>query len=245
MALARRVLEDDPATVVLDQAEVAEAEEAGRLAHVALSGLDVKRMARAAAVVLERDAAREVLVEDPDRVLALDPAVVDAVREADEVAGEAIAADVRALPDGFLLELLRERFEQRPTVARAARVVLAVGADEKERLLDPLPRGREVEPPQVVVGLEGGAAQLLLTLARRRGVRAQLLAAAAVRPADEGETRVLPRTQLLAERVLGLVGEPARAKRVRPPEAAVLDQQPMVDAARGRGERLVVLQRDV
>jgi hypothetical protein len=107
VALPGVVLEDDPAAVGRDQAEVGEAEEARRLAHVALGGLDVKRMTRAAAVVRESDAAGEVLVEDVDRVLALDPAVVDAVREADEVAGKAIAADVRALPDRLLLELLR------------------------------------------------------------------------------------------------------------------------------------------
>jgi hypothetical protein len=202
-------------------------------------------MRRAAAVVHEGDAAGEVAVEDVDRVLALDPAVVDPVREADEIARKAIAADVRALPDGLLLELLRERFEQRAAVARAARVVLAVGADEKERLLQPRSRGRQVEPAQVVVGLEGRAAQLLLALARGRGVRPQLAAAAPIGSADEDETRVLARMQLPAQRVLGLVGEPARTKRVRAPQAAVLDEEPVVDPARGRSERLVVLPRDV
>jgi hypothetical protein len=167
------------------------------------------------------------------------------VRKAHEVAGEAIAADVGALPDRLLFELLRERLEQRASVPGAARVVLAVRADEEERLLDGLPGRGEVERAQIVVRLEGKAAELLLSLARRRRERAQLVAATTVRSADEDQARVLPRPELLPQRVLRLVGEPARAERVRPPEAPVLDEQPVVDPARRARERLVVLTRDV
>jgi hypothetical protein len=167
------------------------------------------------------------------------------VRKAHEVAGEAVAPDVRALPDRLLLELLGERLEQWASVPGAARVVLAVRADEKEWLSDRLARDDEVERAQVVVLLEDEAAELLLALARRRRERAQLVAATSVRAADEEQAGVLPRTELLPQRVLGLVGEPARAERIRPPEAAVLDEQPVVDPARRPRERLVVLARDV
>ena len=72
------------------------------------------------------------------------------MRKADEVAGEAIAADVRGLPDPVGLELVGERVVERAAVARAAGVVLAVRADQQERVLDGLacPAG-EVELEQV------------------------------------------------------------------------------------------------
>jgi hypothetical protein len=87
------------------------------------------------------------------------------VRKAHEIAGEAVAPDVGALPDRLLLELLRERLEQRASVPGAAGVVLAVRADEEERLPDRVARGGQVERAQVVIRLEGEAAELLLALA--------------------------------------------------------------------------------
>src|SRR6185295_11848842 len=105
-----------------------------------------ERPARATAVVRELDLAGEVVVEDVARLLALDAAVVDPLREADEVAGEPVAADVCHLPHGLLLDLLGKCLEERTSVARAARVVLAVRADEEE-LVDRVAGGREVEPP--------------------------------------------------------------------------------------------------
>jgi hypothetical protein len=189
-----RVLEGDVGTARLDEVEAIEPQHARCCAHVCFGRLDVERVARASAVVRQRDAAGEVLVEDPDRLFALDAPVVVAVRKADEVAGEAVAADVRALPDRLLFELLRERLEQRAPVPGAAGVVLAVRADQEERLRDRVARGGEVERAQVVVRLERETAELLLALARRRRERAQLGAAAPVRSADEEQSRVLPRT---------------------------------------------------
>ena len=73
----------------------------------------------------------------------LDAAVVDALGEDDEVAGEAVAADVRATARPSPSSTCsRERLVERPAVAGAAAVVLAVRADEEERMVDRLARRR-------------------------------------------------------------------------------------------------------
>ena len=104
------------------------------LADEALGRLHGERVERAPAVVAHADPPCEVLVEHRPGRLAVDASVVEALRQADEVAGEAVAADVRALPDPVGLDLVAQRLVERPPVPRAARVVLAVGADEEERM---------------------------------------------------------------------------------------------------------------
>ena len=49
------------------------------------------------------------------------------------------------------------------------------------------------------------------------------------------------RGHLVAEVLLDLVREPASGQGVAGPEPSVLDQEPVVDPAGGRGQRLVVL----
>ncbi len=86
--------------------------------------------------MVEIDPPGEVLVEDRARRLAVDPAVVEPLGQADEVPREAIAADVRRLPGPLRFELVTERLVERAAVPRAAGIVLPVGADEEERLVD-------------------------------------------------------------------------------------------------------------
>ena len=48
-----------------------------------------------------------------------------------------------------------------------------------------------------------------------------------------------------AAELLHLVGEAAAGECVARPEPSILDEEPVIDSARGRGEGLVVLARDV
>ena len=114
---------------------------------------------------------------------------------------------MRRLPDGLLLDLLGERLEERPPEAGAARVVLTVRADEKERVLEGLAGTREVERAQLLVRRERRAAQALLSLARGCRVGAELLPPAAVRATDEEQPRARAGAYLLAQGLLHLVGE--------------------------------------
>ena len=93
-------------------------------------------MARPAPVVRQMDAAVERGLEHRPRLRRLDAPVVDALGEDDEVAREAVAADVRRLPGPAVLDLLAHRVVERAAVLGAAAVVLAVRADEEERVID-------------------------------------------------------------------------------------------------------------
>src|SRR5687768_17407544 len=146
-------------------------------------------MTRPAAVVLEVDRPLEVRVEHAAGVVSLDAAVVHPAREAQQIAREAVAADVGRLPHVLLFGLLGERIEQRAPSSRAARVVLAVRADEEERTVERLSRPREVEIAELLVGREGRAAQDLLSLLGRRGVPPKLWAPTRVRAANEEQAR--------------------------------------------------------
>jgi hypothetical protein len=79
---------------------------------------------------------------------------------------------VRRLPDPLRFELVTESLVERAAVARAARIVLPVGADEEERMVD-LGAGRQIDAAEVFVALELGAGDLGLAesavKARRRG----------------------------------------------------------------------------
>jgi hypothetical protein len=114
--------------------------------------------------VLERHVVGEVMVEHVRRVVPIDPTVVDAVRKRDEIPGEPVAADMGALPGRRLVQLLADRLPERTAVARAARVVLPVRADEEERLVDRL-RGLEgIELAQLFVVVDLEAPEALAAL---------------------------------------------------------------------------------
>ena len=125
-------------------------------------------------------------------------------------------------------------------MARAAWIVLAVRADEEDRVSGGT-AGQQIEATEILVVLELETRQRLRTGPGRGGEGDELRPAPAVRAADEEKASVRHRGNLGAEVLLDLVGEPASGQRVSRPEPSVLDQEPVVDPARGRGQRLVVL----
>src|SRR4029077_7438273 len=68
---------------------------------------------------------------------------------------------------------------------------------------------------------------------------------APVRAAEEQELRVPTRVALLEQPRLDFVREAARCEGIMPPEATVLDQDPVVDSAGCGSQRLCVLERDL
>ena len=208
--------------------------------HRHLRRLSREAVARASAVERQVHATLERGLDDGPGLRGLDAAVVDAVGEHNEVAGEAVAADVRRLPGPAVLHLLADGVVERPAELGAAAVVLAVRADEEERMVDRAAGRREVKPDQVVVTLELDAAEL--ALARRRpGEEGKEPVAAAPLGATDEEDAGVRQTDALGDE-MGLQGAAERraVDGVVRPEAAVLDQDPGVDPARGRAERLLV-----
>ena len=225
------------------QCDIVDAGQPGLPADRLLRRLHRERVAGAAAIVLEGDAAAKVVVQDPAHGFPVDAPVVEALRQADEVAGEAIAADVGHLPGPVGVELVPERLVERAAVARAAGVVLAVRADEEERvstrqLAEKSPVGRRRAD---LVGSNSERVSASSLGPRAEEANATNSGGAAIGPADEEEPAVPDRGNLVAEVLLDLVGEPAAGQRVPRPETSVLDQEPVVDPAGGRAQRLVVL----
>ena len=181
-----------------------------------------------------------MLVQHGTGGFTVDAPVVEALRQTDEVSREAIAADVRHLPGPLGVELVPQSLVQRPSVAGAARIVLAVRADEEERVPGRAARP-QVDAAEILVGLELEARQALLALPGRGGIRDELRPAPAIGSTDEEEPAVRNRGDLVAEVLLDLVREPASRQRVARPEPSVLDQEPVIDPAGGRSQRLVVL----
>ena len=199
-------------------------EEPFGLAQRLLGRLHRERVGAAPAVAVEVDASRRRRREQRARVAGADAPVVEAVREHDDVAGEAVAADVRRLPDAARVGLVPQRVVERPPVQRAAAVALAVRADEEERPLDRAcrERRRRRAPPrsrveQVVVVLDLELEEPLLAgrraCRRTRGARVR----AALRLLDEQEPRVRERRELPAQVLLQLRREQAPAERRRAP----------------------------
>src|SRR5688500_7096425 len=106
-----------------------------RLTDESLGGLHRKGVRRAPAITIEVDLAREVGIQERPHVLVADPPEVETLREADDVAGEAIAADVRGLPDPRRLRLGTQALVELMAVLRAAPVTLSVRTDDEERML--------------------------------------------------------------------------------------------------------------
>src|SRR2546421_541449 len=127
------------------------------LAAEVLLRLLLGRAARAAAEVLEVDPARLVVSDDLPRALGIEPAEDEPVRERDEVRGEAMAADVRRLPDPRS-QLAVEGASDVRADATAAEVAPAVRADEVEGLVQPLPAGRPGPGGRVAIRVGGGPA---------------------------------------------------------------------------------------
>jgi len=189
------------------------------------------------------DAARERGLDHGPSLRRLDAPVVGPVGQRDEVAREAVAADVGRLPDPPLLDLLTDGFVERPAVLGTAAVVLAVRADEEERMPDRCARVLEVEPDQVVVPVELEAAELAVVVRGPREEGEQPVLAAPLATADEENPCMREPTTLGSEERLQLRTQRRAIDRVVRPEPAVLEQDPRVDTARRRTERLRVSQR--
>src|ERR1043165_3673128 len=104
-----------------------------RRAHEELRGLRLVRVARAPAKLVEHHAPLAVLLDGAPARLLADVRVEESVREAEEVGGEAVAADVRRLPDRLACRA-PQGVVQGDAELGAALVALAVRADEEERL---------------------------------------------------------------------------------------------------------------
>src|SRR5918994_2824623 len=110
--------------------------QARRIADDSFGRLHGERVCRAPAIPVEADLAREVGIQERPHVLVADPPEVEALREADDAAGEAVAADVRGLPDPRRLRLGAQALVELMAVLRAASVTLSVRTDDEERVLD-------------------------------------------------------------------------------------------------------------
>jgi hypothetical protein len=121
--------------------------------------------------------------------------------------------------------------------------VLAVRANEKERMPDRRPRRREIEPDQIVVPVELEAAQLAAFSGGPREKGEQTVPAAPLAPANEEDACVRQSAALGAEERLQLLAQRRTVDRVVRPDAAVLEQDPGVDAAGCRSDRLGMSQR--
>src|SRR4051812_2325557 len=111
-----------------------------------------------------------------------------------------------------------------------------------------MPRRRsceQIELSEIVVRLELGAGDLRVAGLRGRGERDEVGTTPAIRAPDEKEPSMVRCRDLVSEVSLDLVGEAAPGNGVSRPQAPVLDQEPVVDSAGGRAERLIVLAREV
>jgi hypothetical protein len=97
---------------------------------------------------------------------------------------------VSRLPGPAVVDLLAHRVVQRPAELGAAAVVLAVRADEEERVVDRAARSREVESDQIVVMLELDGAEFARGLRRPGEVGKDPVAAAPLGAPDEEDAGV-------------------------------------------------------
>ncbi len=104
-------------------------------AHERVGGLNGGRKRRPAAKALDHDSARLVRGRDAFDLVGCHAPVAQAVGKADEVRGEAVPADVRALPYPFGSRGGQRRRDG-PAERGAARVSAAVRADEVDGALD-------------------------------------------------------------------------------------------------------------
>ena len=218
------------------------------LAQRLLGGLHAERVRAAPAVALELDLSGRRRSEHARRVGGRDAAVVEAVREHDDVAGEAVAPDVRRLPDALRVGLVPQRVVDRPPVQRAAAVALAVRADEEQR-----PRPTALAAPASAAAKSTssrscGCSTASSTSRSSPGVESATNARfPACAPRDgrlTNSSRALGSAAACALRCSLTSGAnrlPASGSRAH--AAAVLDEDPVVDAAGRRRERLAALAR--
>ena len=105
-------------------------------------------------------------------------------------------------------------------------------------------RAGEVDAADVVLVLDLEPEEPLPPRYGRADVHGAARLRAALRLLDEEEARTLERVELRAQMLLQLRREQASSEHVARPGAPVLDEDPVVDAAGGRGERLVARARD-
>jgi hypothetical protein len=179
-------------------AHVEDSEQAGLLPHGPFRRLSGKRMAGTAAIVGQVHPPVEGRLDHRQGLACIHPAVVDAVRQGDEVACEPVAADMGRLPHPFVVDELAHGVVERPAVDGAAAVVLAVRADEEEGVLDRGSGARHVELEQIVVALELDPPQLSTCLFRARKEREQAVLRAPLPAPDEERPPVGKRDTQLA-----------------------------------------------
>ena len=108
-------------------------------------GLFVEPEHRATAVVVEVDVAALIVVDHLLRRRGVATAEVQPFGKDHEVGGEAVAADVRALPHVVLARMLAQLAGERPAERRAARIVATIRAHQDERVGCGLPIAVAVE----------------------------------------------------------------------------------------------------
>ena len=179
---------------------------------------------------------------DGERGDRVEPSVVEAVRQHQQVAREPVAADVRHLPGRVRLRRV-ERVGDRPSALGAARVVPAVGAHPEDRFgtgtspvtarhRGPRDRGRRPSAVGERRGLEPGPAG---------GVRREDPGAVGSRAAGRCRRTRITRTPATRDREqlrLGPSGSRASRRAFDAPGAGVLDEQegarPSTRCPRGR-----------
>ena len=172
-----------PSPAIERTPNVVEAEQRRRLPHRdlrRLGGEAVARSGRGRAARWTRPLERRL--DDGPGLRRLDAPVVDAVGEHDDVAGEAVAADVRRLPDPAVLDLLaRPRRRAAGRTCAQQRSCLPCVQTRKSGCSTGSPAVSEVEPDQVVVALELEAAELALGSGRAGDVGEEAVACCAAR----------------------------------------------------------------
>ena len=239
------------ATLRADQDKVVHTQKPFGLAERPLGGLDREGVRAATAVPVEVDAARRERREQARDVARLDATVVRAMRERNDVPCEAVAADVGRLPHLAGRPSPAERVVQRPALAGAAAVALAVRAHDDKRVSDGPQRravagerARQVDAVEVVLVLDLEPEKTLPAGLRRRQEHAPEALDTPLGLLHEEQARGAERLELLPKMRLEPRREEAPAEDVATPGAAVLDQDPVVDPARRRAERLLARPRD-
>src|SRR5712691_4731783 len=137
--------------------------------------------------------------------------------------------------------------EQEPCVVAAdASEPEALGqADEKERVVDRLASGAEVEVEEVLIAAELGAEEPAAALGRGAPEDGETVAAASLGASDEQRLGRAQSPGALTQMLLDGYRQSAAGKRVVTPDSAVLDEDPVLDPAGSGAERLSVLARDL
>jgi hypothetical protein len=185
-----------------DEAHAVQVCDRTRLANRELGRLHGERVARASSVAAEIDPALEELVEERPDVSGADAAEIEPLREANEVTGEAVAADVARLPDPILLGFLAQAVVQRTPVAGTAAVPLPVGANDEEWMVDRLGGRCEVKRRELLQVIHFEPAEAGVLLGRASKVDRAPLLGASLRPPDEEQAGARERVELLAQHVL-------------------------------------------